>query len=136
MGDWSSINKDLIENIGVKRLPPSAYVKMTPEELLFSLAVDGIVYDEEKAKQGPCECVKTPNGELCWDKGIIGALNKDQFKKYCNEDNIKWKAMPAKLQNRFQTFADASKECEIGKDNIKTLEDRLVCMHLKAQEHE
>ncbi len=134
MGDWKQINKDLVEKMGTVRIPPSSYVKMSPEELLFSLAIDGILYNEEQAKQGPCECVPTPNGQLCWDKGIIGALSKEQFKTYCNEDNIKWKALPNKLQTRWDSFKTASEECKIGENGVKNLEDRLMCMHKMATE--
>ncbi len=42
---------------------------------------DGIVIDEEKAKESPC--IKIDGTNLVFSKGIVGALSEEQRKKYC-----------------------------------------------------
>ena len=44
---------------------------------------EGIVVDEERAKESPCIRINGTN--LYFSKGIIGALSKEQVKKYCPE---------------------------------------------------
>lgn len=118
---------------------PGEFLKLGPENLLLSMAFDGIIVDNDKAKEGPCECISTPSGKpMCWDKGIVGALNQDQVKEYCT-DNYVEKKLPARLANRWNNFATASAECEMGKsyngEKIQTFEDRLQCMHIEASKH-
>jgi hypothetical protein len=115
---------------------PGQYMKLNPETLLLSMALDGIVVDPATAAKGPCECIKTTTGKnMCWDKGIVGALNQDQVKQYCTNNSVA-KKLPSALQKRWETFATASEECEIGDSyatpdgmhKVQNLEDRLHCI--------
>lgn len=128
-----------------KECPPcntrGQFVKLEPEMLLLSMALDGIVVDPQKAKVGPCECIPTPTGKhMCWDKGIVGALSQEQVGEYC-KDNFIEKKLPSRLQQRWTRFANASEECKIGgnystddgQKKIESLEDRLECMHVNAE---
>jgi len=117
------------EHISIKRI--------SPDDLLLSIALDGIVVNDEDAKRGPCECVKTDGSQICWDKGIIGALSKEQQDKYC-KGNVTYKKLSSKMQNRLETFKDASETCEIGKVvngmKINNFMDRIKCMSELAKE--
>lgn len=71
--------------------------------------LDGIVVNEEVAKRSPCKCyvVTMPDGRevlLCYSKGIIGTLTKEQIKIYCPQI-IKLPA-PKKLAERLRKFAE------------------------------
>ncbi|MEM3846561.1 MAG: hypothetical protein QXU98_12775 [Candidatus Parvarchaeota archaeon] len=106
------------------------------EDLLIQMALDGIVVNEERAKQGICRCIPTPTGKnLCWSEGIIGALSQDQQQKYCKKITLE---KGTKLPEHFEKFVNASKACEKGKTynstKIETLEDRLRCMHKLLEE--
>lgn len=75
--------------------------------------LDGIVIDEELARKTPCTCYKVtlPDGRevlLCWSKGVIGMLSKDQIEKYCPEKIIK--NAPEKLRKRIEKFYRAAVE--------------------------
>jgi len=109
--------------------------EIEPVDFLIQVALDGIVVDEEKASEGPCKCAPiSESSAICWHPGIIGALNKDQQKKYCKEIEYENTKLPAHVED----FIKASKECEIGKEweggEIENLEDRLRCMHEKLSE--
>jgi len=77
--------------------------------------LDGYVVDEERAKSSPCTCYRaefTVDGErkvilICYSKGIIGVLTKDQILRYCPEKIIK-KASD-KMIRRFKKFIEAVK---------------------------
>ncbi|MEM0099124.1 MAG: hypothetical protein QW745_09070 [Thermoplasmata archaeon] len=110
--------------------------EISVEDLLIQMALDGIVVNEERAEQGICKCIPTPNGKnLCWAEGIIGALSQEQQKKYCKKITLE---KGTKLPAHFEKFINASKACEKGKTydstKIETLEDRLKCMHKLLEE--
>ena len=136
-----SIHKDTIDiNISNPNTRSSngETASISPSELVIQLALDGIVYNEEKAERGECKCVPLPTGKnLCWAKGIIGALSQDQVKKYCRPETTVVET-GAKIPKHVEKFIEASEECKIGKTfdskKIKTLEDRLICMHQKLEE--
>jgi len=51
---------------------------------IVDLLIDGIVTDSKVAAETPCTCYKFDVvGELCYSKGIMGALDKEQIRKYC-----------------------------------------------------
>jgi len=108
------------------------YMHATPEQLFYDIVHDGIVIDEQKAKEGPCTVVEYGSGKLYWDKGVIGVLNKDQAKKYCN-GNVEEKKISKKQGKLIDDFKIASTQCEIGNTNngkkINSIEDRLSCMY-------
>lgn len=108
------------------------YIKVTTEQLLYDIAMDGIVVNEDRARAGPCKCVPTNDGgKLCWDNGIIGALSRDQIDKYC-ANNVEEYDMSKKMKKVEEVLQMASTECEVGKTytggKINSLEDRLRCM--------
>lgn len=75
--------------------------------------LDGIVVNEELAKKSPCTCyeVELPDGRkllLCWAKGIIGMLSKEQIEKYCPKKIIK--PAPERLKRRYIKFIEAAKK--------------------------
>lgn len=103
--------------------------------VLYDLAHDGILYNEERATAGPCECFTLASGRpYCWDKGIIGALNQEQIARFCPPE--KRVARQGGIPNRIQQFVEASQACEIGKtfDNreVTNLQTRLECMSKEA----
>lgn len=115
--------------------PKPKYLRINTEQLLYDIAMDGLVVNEDKAKQGPCKCVETDDGnKICWDKGIIGVLSQDQTKKYC--DNVDDYKLSKKLSKDADNLTNASERCEIGKtysgSKINNIEDRLRCMASSA----
>lgn len=112
--------------------------KVEEKILFYEVLLDGILIDEERAKQGPCECIELPSGKpFCWDAGIIGALNQEQIAKYCPpEKRITPSFIHGReeggIPERIKKFIEASEACEIGKSYegivITNLADRLKCM--------
>jgi hypothetical protein len=43
----------------------------------------GIVVNEALAKSSPCRCATLDGSELCFSRGIVGALDKGEKKLYC-----------------------------------------------------
>ncbi len=72
------------------------------------LASPGVVLDEARAKATPCSCFTYKGKDLCWSKGIIGMLKRDQQDIYCVAGRT-YKAQPA-LTKRYETFAEAAEE--------------------------
>lgn len=104
--------------------------------LLFDLAHDGILFNEERARAGPCECFVLPSGKrFCWDKGIIGALSQDQIREYCPPERS-LERPPGQIPGRITQFIEASEKCEKGKvfegKTITSLQERLACMSVEA----
>jgi hypothetical protein len=89
----------------------------------------GIVVDEETARIGPCQCIQLDRGELCFHKGIIGALDEGQKAQYCIEKVYK-EASPARLR-RIAAFKEASQVCSMETAQLpegERLAPRLKCM--------
>lgn len=74
---------------------------------LEDILIDGIVVDEDKAKNTPCKCVVFNGKELCWSPGIIGMLRQDQIAKYC--PTKKYEEAP-KLKAHLEEFKKVAKE--------------------------
>jgi len=113
--------------------------KLTDKELFYDSVHDGIVVDPKTAESDiiSCTCTEGKNSEdICWKKGIIGILSKDQVEKYCPVEHRQYEHTD--VHSRIEDFIDASKTCEIGNSIngkiITDIEDRLKCMHdrLKA----
>ncbi len=111
---------------------------LTDKELFYDTVHDGIVVNEQLAgsEHLACTCTEGKDKEdICWKKGIIGILSKEQVDKYCPVEHRRYETTD--MHSRIEDFITASKSCEIGKyfnDNvIKDIEDRLKCMHDKLQ---
>lgn len=66
----------------------------------------GIVTDPAAAESGPCTCY----GNVCFHPGIIGALNKTERNKYCQE--VVEKSSPA-MQKRLEKWNEAKAICKV-----------------------
>ena len=91
----------------------------------------GIVYDEGVARSTPCRCIQLSSGsELCFSKGIIGALDKNQRLLYCPSVETT-KASPEQ-EARIEKFKKAAAVCHAETENITDPEQkfaaRLGCM--------
>lgn len=91
---------------------------------LLDVAANGILYEEERARAGPCKCfeyeIRGEKRSYCWAPGIIGGLSKSQIEEYCPPEK---RVAVEKKPERFQKFLEASEECK-GLD----LKGRLECM--------
>ena len=98
------------------------------EFLFFSVGIDGIVIDPERAYDSslPCRCVDVTkaNGQsesLCWHAGLVGLLTQEQEKDLC-KSRIPLRH-PQGVEKRIEAFERASSECK-GME----IEKRLECM--------
>lgn len=105
--------------------------------MVVAMGLDGILVDPAKAAASECKCYASDKhiDALCFTKGIIGALDEQQKMLYCaNPEKVEHLPVPKSLQRRWESFGEASKECEKGKTNpvsgtrIADLEDRFICM--------
>ncbi len=107
------------------------YMRTNTEQLLLNIAVGGIVYNEDKAKIGPCKALDIGNGKkLYFDNGILGVLNEDEVKQYC-EKSEEYK-VGKELGSKARKIDEASEKCKIGDEykgrKIEGLNDRLLCI--------
>jgi len=82
-------------------------------ELLLHFGIEevgspGLVVNEARAKATPCSCFTYKGKDMCWSKGIIGMLARDQQDIYCVAGKA-YKARPA-LTERYRSFAAAAEE--------------------------
>jgi len=75
---------------------------------LVDLLIDGIVTDSKLARETPCTCYKFDVGELCYSKGIIGALDKEQIRKYCTYRTYK----EGRILERMKLYKKAADKCK------------------------
>lgn len=110
-------------------------LRITPEQLFYDVAHDGMVIDEERAKSEPCKFVRLDSGrDIYWVPGVMGIMTKDQAKKYCTD--AEEMRLPKKTGKMIETFEIASAECKVGKPfnggKIDNVSDRLKCMYSVA----
>jgi len=91
----------------------------------------GYVIDEGVARSTPCKCIELGSGsELCFSKGIVGALDKNQRILYCPSVETT-KASPEQ-EARIEKFKKAAATCSQETQNITDPEEkfgaRLGCM--------
>jgi len=104
-----------IRRYGEEKLPPRG-TGLREINVLFlivpkmELERGGIVVDEKKALASRCHGYRIPLdgevSELVWCKGIIGALDEEEKKKYC-KTGIDWGKTPETLQKRFKILHEA-----------------------------
>lgn len=107
---------------------------MTDREIFYEVLHDGTVVNENEANVGNCKCTKvTVNGnsrEMCWHKGILGILSKEQTEKYCNANNtINEETVD---ERRIERIIEASDNCKYGNtfndEAISDIKTRIKCM--------
>jgi hypothetical protein len=91
----------------------------------------GIVYDEGIARATPCKCIELGSGsELCFSKGIIGALDKNQRLLYC--PSVETTKASSEQEARIERFKKAAAICHTETEGItdpeKKFGARLGCM--------
>jgi len=64
----------------------------------------GIVVDSDRAFNTPCKCARVDGSEICFSKGIIGAMTDSQKAFYCNPKT--YFESPA-LEKRIREFKKA-----------------------------
>jgi hypothetical protein len=69
----------------------------------------GIVVYPDQAKASPCKCAKVDGSELCFSRGIIGAMDEGQKDVYCTEKD--YFKSPA-LQRRARVFKQSVKAAQ------------------------
>ena len=126
----------------VRKVVPESYQDRVSEFLgelenvvnkatLLDFTSNGILYNEERAKAGPCKCFEYEiRGEkrlFCWAPGIIGALSKEQIEKYCPPEKRVMKPRE-EIPKRFSKFIEASEACK-----GLPLPERLECMSREAE---
>jgi len=64
----------------------------------------GIVVDANLASKTPCKCARFDGAEICFSKGVIGALDEGQKEAYCHPKT--YFASPG-LERRLSKFKEA-----------------------------
>jgi len=102
--------------------------------LVESLGSPGVVADEATARTTPCKCYVLNGSEICFSKGVIGALSPAQKKLYCNPKiEIKPEAgeVGAGIIERIKKFREAAKVCKLEIEDLpkgERLHAWLSCM--------
>ncbi len=99
----------------------------------------GFVVDPGVARETPCLCyeIDNPNhSELCFSKGIVGALDKDQIGSYCPTKDVK--PLTPRQKARLEDFQSSADACKLEIQDIPKGEEMdpwMACMHreLKAR---
>jgi hypothetical protein len=99
----------------------------------------GFVVDPGVARETPCLCyeIDNPNhSELCFSKGIVGALDKEQIGPYCPTKEVK--PLTPRQKARLEDFQAAADACKVEIQDIPKGEEMdpwMACMHreLKAR---
>lgn len=89
----------------------------------------GFVVDPGVARDTPCTCYHVKENDLCWSKGIVGALDKEQEELYCSERDYK-ELSPAQ-QERLQNFQASADACKLETKDVpkgEELQPWLSCM--------
>ena len=82
--------------------------------------IGGIVIRPTIAKETACTCFDLDGEDLCFSKGVIGALTNEQEIKYCP---IKVHRESEKLSRRVNKFRAAVKKCR-----TRGIREYLACM--------
>ena len=108
-----------------------------PEAFHKQGEIGGIVVDEGLARDSDCNCV--PLGEhsrLCYSKGVVGALSKDQIPLYC--ENPMLIDIPAEDLRRTRILHDAAIFCQGEVSHIPSderLEPFMKCLVKQGKQH-
>lgn len=107
------------------------YMRINTESLLLDIAMGGIIYDSDRAKEGPCKSVDIGNGKkIYFDDGIIGVLDEDEVKEYCQKPEEY--RVGKELGRKADMINIAAERCRIGEEHdgkeVKDLNDRLLCI--------
>ena len=92
--------------------------------------IGGIVVDSGLARQTPCRIVPLGDNELWYSKGIVGALNDEQKKLYC-ETGIENLEITAEIAERQRKVRETAIACQGSVQDIPKgdrLEPFLSCM--------
>lgn len=92
--------------------------------------IGGIVVDSGLARQTPCRIVQLGDNNLWYSKGIVGALNSDQKKLFCEQgfENVD---LSPDLVDRQRKVRETAIACQGNVQDIPTgerLEPFLTCM--------
>lgn len=123
----SRINELLRENAELRGIIDK--LTESAEELLLHSTVHaygspGIVVDADIAARTPCRCY----GNICFSRGIIGALSKPQREAYC--PSVKEVTSPG-MTKRIQNWQEAVNICKSKTETLpkgEKLEPYLICM--------
>jgi hypothetical protein len=101
--------------------------------LFFAVGVDAIVVNPQEALNPalPCKCVSVTREsgateDLCWKKGMIGLIGKDELDAYCPADSRQYPKSAQGMSKRLESFEKASEMCETA--GATDLSSRLACM--------
>lgn len=69
----------------------------------------GLVVNEATAKVSPCTCYRVDETEMCFSKGVIGTLTKEQIGLYCPQKFYKTQG----LVKRVKGFKEGAAVCKV-----------------------
>lgn len=70
----------------------------------------GIVINEKEARESKCMCYKLDGEDLCWSRGVIGALSDKQETLYCNPKE--YKNSSPRIKERYKKFIKVVEKCK------------------------
>lgn len=103
------------------------------EDLLIQVALDGIIFDENEARESMCRCAETPKETLyCFKKGIIGALSQPQIKEYCPPEKMETSKFAKISKEVANKISEINNQCTV--DHVKDLNERFKCIFNLAKQ--
>lgn len=95
--------------------------------LIEALGSPALIVNPELAKATPCRCYKVDTTEMCFTRGAIGTLSKEQIPIYCAGKEY----VTEGLATRVKSFKEASEICKREIERLprgERLEPYLKCM--------
>lgn len=121
-------NAELQANVDALSL---TYADLLLHSVPESEDLGGIVVHPDRAAVGPCDCY----GNVCFHKGIIGALNSQERGQYCHEvEQEHSKAMTDRLA-RWHESVEVCKGEIAGVPKGQRLTPWLTCMSKELPKH-
>lgn len=104
----------------------------TPEAFHEPGTIGGIIVDEGAVREGKCDCIPLgDNSHLCYHKGVVGALSREQEVLFCDPSNRQILQVSPELQARQRILKDAAIICQAETTDIpadRRLEPFMNCL--------
>lgn len=90
---------------------------------------DGIVADEQLARESPCIAYEVGQRKLTYSKGVVGALTAEQTALYCTDTEVR--PLSEAQKERLEAFRESAETCHLQVEQLpkgERLSPLLACM--------